>query len=290
MHIIVNSHQAEAWNGYEGQHWADHQDRYDAVNGGMNEPLLGAAAITESERVLDIGCGTGQTTRLAARRARRGYAVGVDLSAPMLDRARATAIGEDIDNVTFEQGDAQVHPFPAEGFDVVMSRGGIMFFGDPVAAFANIRRALRPSGRLAFVCAQDLGPDDDFARALAPLWALIRQHGPAAEPTAETTPGPTSLADPDRIGAVLTGAGFTNVATSSISVPMVFGRDAEDAAAFVFGMGPMRFNLNGVPSAAVDQARAAVTTRLRDFEEAGAVRLRSNLWLVRAIRPRAVRA
>jgi SAM-dependent methyltransferase len=154
----------------------------------------------------------------------------------MLVRARATAADEGIGNVTFEQGDAQVHPFPKEKFDVAISCGGIMFFADPVAAFANIHHALRPGGRLAFVCAQNLRPGDDFALALAPLWTLMRQHTPPADATADNAPGPTSLADPDRIDDILTRAGLTDVTTTSITVPMVFGRDAEDAADFVFAM------------------------------------------------------
>jgi SAM-dependent methyltransferase len=181
-------------------------DRYDTVNGWMNEPLLAAAAITQSERVLDIGCGAGQTTRLAAGLAPRGHAVGIDLSAPMLNRARTRAAEEDLGNVTFVQGNAQVHPFAAEGFDVAISRGGIMFFADPVAAFANIRDALRPGGRLTFVCPQNVGPDDDFARALAPLWALMRRTTPDPGTTAD--PGPTSLVDPDRIDEIFGTAGF----------------------------------------------------------------------------------
>ncbi|MGP3913217.1 class I SAM-dependent methyltransferase [Nonomuraea sp. 10N515B] len=114
--------------------------------------------------MLDVGCGTGQTTRLAARTAPHGHALGVDLSEPMLARARATAIAEGITNLRFEQGDAQVHPFPEGGFDVAISRGGIMFFADPVAAFANIGRALRPSGRLAFVCLREMARPRRFPK------------------------------------------------------------------------------------------------------------------------------
>jgi SAM-dependent methyltransferase len=290
MRDIVNTRQAEAWNGYEGRHWAQNRGRYDAMNGGMNAPLWEAAAITEVDRILDIGCGTGQTTRLAGRQAFRGSALGVDLSAAMLYRARTVAVNERIDNVTFEQGDAQTHPFPEMSFDVAISRCGVMFFADPVAAFANIRRALRPGGRLAFVCLRDPGPGDDLARALAPLWALVGEHAPptAAPPVgapAGAGPGPTSLADPGRIDEVLRGAGFTQVSAVPIIVSMVLGRDAEDAADFVFAMGPMRFNLSGAAPAAVAAARAAVVTGLRDCGDLDAVRLRTGLWLVRATRP-----
>src|SRR4051794_29860526 len=118
MQTIPNARQAEAWNGPEGTHWADNADRYDAMAQGINEPLLAAAGIGERDTVLDVGCGTGHLTRLAARRADRGQVLGVDISAPMLARARTSAAEEGLENVTFEQGDAQVHPFPTGAFDL----------------------------------------------------------------------------------------------------------------------------------------------------------------------------
>jgi SAM-dependent methyltransferase len=284
VQTVANTHQAEAWNGYEGRHWAENRRRYDAVNGGMNKPLFAAAAIAAPDRVLDIGCGTGQTTRLAARQAVHGHAVGVDLSAPMLEQARTAAAEERLPNATFVQGDAQVHAFPRDGFDVAISRGGIMYFADPVAAFTNIGRALRPGGRLAFVCPMDLRPDDDFARALAPLWTLMRRHAPVADTPGESAPGSGALADSRGIGQVLDRAGFTDISTEPVSVPMVFGRDAVEAAEFIFTMGPMRFNLQGVPPDAVDRARNEVTTALADFRIAGEVELRAALWVVSAFR------
>src|SRR2546429_9526812 len=115
-----NPAQSKAWNGYEGDHWAGHSDRYDAVNSGFNEPLLAAGRVGAGDRVLDIGCGNGQLTRWAARRA--GVATGVDLSGPMLARARERAKAEGVENISFEQGDVQVFPFPDAAFDVAMSR------------------------------------------------------------------------------------------------------------------------------------------------------------------------
>jgi SAM-dependent methyltransferase len=131
--LIVNTAQAEAWNGYEGEHWAANDDRYDTINSGFNEPLLDVAGIGDTGRVLDVGCGDGKLTRLAARRARNGQVTGLDLSGPMLARALARAAEEGTGNVTFRQGDAQVYPLPPGGFDVAVSRFGVMFFADPVA-------------------------------------------------------------------------------------------------------------------------------------------------------------
>ena len=278
MEAIVNTAQAEAWNGYEGGHWAAHQSRYDAVNGGFNDPLLAAAAIGERDRVLDVGCGNGQLTRLAARRARQ--ATGIDLSAPMLDRARTTAVGEGLANVTFEQADAQIHPFPDGGFDVATSRFGIMFFADPVAAFANIGRALRPGGRVAFLSLRDLPGSD-----LGTVFAALRRRLPPPPADEPGAPGPGSLADPDRIRQVLTGAGFTQVTPAPVEAPAIWGRDAADAAAFLGGWGPVRFALDQVEEGVAAGARADLTEALRSFESDGAVRLRGLAWLTTAVRP-----
>jgi ubiquinone/menaquinone biosynthesis C-methylase UbiE len=278
MTTVVNTHQAQAWNDYEGQHWADEHERYNRANDGMNQPLLDAAAITDTDQVLDIGCGTGRTTRLAARLATHGHAIGLDLSGPMLARARDLAAAEGIDNATFQQGDAQVYPLPDSGFDVAISRGGVMFFDDPVAAFGNINRALRPAGRLAFVAPKDNSMSGDFARALAPLWHLMRRNGQRA-----TSPGPTSLGSPDRIAEVLGAAGFTDVDSTSITVNMVFGDNAADAVEFIFAMGPMRFNLADIAQADIDRTKTEVIDSLRPYEQAEGVRLTVEMWLAHAL-------
>lgn len=159
MTQIANFDQARAWNGAVGNHWASHRERYDTLVSGLNAALFDAAAITAGERVLDVGCGAGATTRIAGRLAAHGHAVGVDISAPLLDLARATTTVEGVTNVAYEFADAQTHPFPPAGYDVLISRGGVMFFADHVAAFRNLARSLRPGGRLAFVCPQPAGPE-----------------------------------------------------------------------------------------------------------------------------------
>ena len=158
---VVNTEQAEAWNTDEGVHWAAHAERYDAMIAAFTQPLLDAATIGDSDSVLDIGCGNGQTSRLAARRAIRGRVVGLDLSGPMLARARDLAVAEGLTNVAFEQGDAQVRALVPASFDVAISRFGVMFFADPVAAFRNVGRGLRPRGRLVF-CGSTTGEDATF--------------------------------------------------------------------------------------------------------------------------------
>lgn len=264
---IVNTHQAEAWNGYEGGHWADNQTRYDAVNSGYNEMLLTAAGIGPRDRVLDVGCGNGQVTRLAARRA--GHATGLDLSGPMLARARASAVDEGVGNVAFEQGDAQVFPFPPHAFDVALSRFGIMFFADPVAAFGNIRGALRPGGRLAFLSMRDLGDLGDVFSAVG--------GGPAS-----TDSGPLSLSDPAVIDRVLTDAGFTDVKAEAVEAEGVWGRDVADATEFIMGWGPVRFALRSASPSTEDRVRESVARALAPHAGPDAVRLRGTARLVTA--------
>ncbi|MFT7841009.1 class I SAM-dependent methyltransferase [Saccharothrix sp. BKS2] len=268
VHEVVNTHQAEAWNGYEGTHWADHHERYDAVNSGYNDVLLTAADIGPADRVLDVGCGNGQLTRLAARRGRG--ALGLDLSGPMLARARALAVAEGVADAAFEQGDAQVFPFPPGGFDVALSRFGVMFFADPVRAFGNVRSALRPDGRLAFLSMRGLG---GLADVLAALGGGGPQPGPA---------GPLSLADPDVVRDVLGAAGFRDVRAEPVEAAGVWGRDVPDATDFLLAWGPVRFALRDADPAARDRVRRAVADALAPHAGEGAVRLRGEAWLVTA--------
>jgi SAM-dependent methyltransferase len=278
MRSVVNTQQAKAWNGPEGRHWADNVDRYDRMAAGCNEPLFAAAAILARDRVLDIGCGTGHATRLAARQAMSGQVVGIDLSEPMLARARAAAAVGGLPNVAFEQGDAQVHPFPADSYDVAISRGGVMFFADPVAAFTNIRRALRGGGRLVFISPQEGRVDGDYAHAFAALGPLMRGPSPAQR-------GMGSLSDPARIHEVLTAAGYTQVATTPVDVPVVWGHTADDAVDFYFSLGPVRFNLAEVDRATVERVRDEVRSALRAYETPHGVRLRGAIWVTTAVRP-----
>ncbi|MEV0701766.1 class I SAM-dependent methyltransferase [Saccharopolyspora sp. NPDC050389] len=273
MRSVVNTQQAEAWNGWEGELWAENPDRYNGMLDDFNAPLFAAAEIDEAHRVLDVGCGTGRTTRLAAGLAARGRAVGVDISAPMLARARADAA--DIPNVEFVQGDAQVHPFPDGGFDVAISRGGVMFFADLVAGFANIRRSLRPGGRLAFIGPTAPNPDGDYARATAPLAEFLRGPSPAAR-------GMMSLTAPDRIREVLTGARFGDITIDRTEATEALGADAADAAEFVCSLGPVRFNLQDVPKSTVDRIRDEVRAGFEPYETPQGVQVRGTVWLVRA--------
>ncbi|MFZ3495881.1 class I SAM-dependent methyltransferase [Streptomyces sp. 5.8] len=279
MERLANTAQAEAWNGYEGEQWARSQERWDAINDGFNQPLLEAAAISETDCVLDIGCGAGRTTRLAAQRAGRGQALGLDLSGPMLEKARDSALREGVQNVSFIQGDAQVHPFDAEGFDAVISRYGMTFFTDPVAAFTNLHRALRPGGRLAFICAAE-AEANEWLQAMASLEGILPLGGFGKPGTL----GMFALTDPDHTRMLLTAGGFAEVDVQRVEVPGKWGVNAADATAFLLDSGPGRHLLDQVGPQEQTQARKALTVALRDHEADGAVWLRSSSWLVTAVR------
>ncbi|GHA64633.1 class I SAM-dependent methyltransferase [Streptomyces termitum] len=281
MTTIANTAQEQAWNGPEGAHWARHQDRWNAVNDGFNTPLLDAAGITGDHRVLDLGCGAGRTTRLAALRAPRGHALGLDLSAPMLAEARARAAWEGVANASFVRGDAQTHPFETGSFDAAVSRYGAMFFADPEAAFGNIGRALRPGGRLALVCPSD--PDrNDWVTAMASLRGIL----PVGDFARPGLPGMFSLADPDRVRAVLAAAGFARTSVEEVRAYGTWGRDAADAADFLLATGPGRHLMDRADEPTRARARTALTTHLRPHRTpTGPVRLLSTSWLVTATRP-----
>ncbi|MER6914826.1 class I SAM-dependent methyltransferase [Streptomyces sp. NPDC000594] len=274
---IPNASQAEAWNGYEGAHWAAQQDRWSAVNSGFDRPLLDAAAIVDGERVLDIGCGGGGTTRLAARAAGRGHALGLDLSGPVLERARALSTGEEGGNVSFVQGDAQVHPFPPGSFDIAISRFGVMFFEDPVAAFTNIAGALRPGGRVALLCAAE--PEgNEWLTAFGSLGDLLPLQGFGAP----GGPGMFSLADAGTATSLLTSAGFLDVRARHLRAPGIWGRDAADAARFLLDSGPGRHLLSQAGPGTRETALERLTTRLRPYESADGLRLHGTGWLLTA--------
>jgi len=273
----TNVGQLDAWDGEEGAYWAEHADHFDRSVAAYHRRLLEAAAIEPADRVLDVGCGTGQTTRDAGRAARRGTALGVDLSSRMLAVARHRAAAEQLTNVVFEQADAQIHPFEPASFDVAIGRTSAMFFGDLVAGLRNVAVALRPGGRLALLTWQ--GPEHNqwltsFAHALTGGRGL-----PAAPPNA---PGPFALSQPDRVREVLTAAGFSNVDLEARSEPMYFGPDADDASAFILGVSG--WMANTLPEAERPAAYAALHADMaaHDRGPGTGVTYRSGTWIITA--------
>jgi SAM-dependent methyltransferase len=223
-----NVAQLGEWDGAKGAFWVDHADWLERGVAGYQGPLLAAAAIEEAATVLDLGCGTGQLSRDAARRATAGSVLGVDLSPAMLELARRRTASEGLANVSYERADAQLYPFPPQRFDLAVSRNGVMFFGDPVAAFRNIARALRPGGRLVALTWQPFERNEFMSAALTAL--SVGRDVPVPPSDA---PGPLALSDPDRVRALLGAAGFTDVRLDGFVEPMYQGDDPADAFAHI---------------------------------------------------------
>ena len=247
-----NTEQARSWDSDEGACWAKNAEQFDRSMAALHVAFMASADLAVHDHVLDIGCGTGQTTRDAARAASSGSALGVDLSLRMIDHARHVAAREGLGNVSFEHVDAQIHPFQDEYFDVAFSRTGAMFFGNPVAAFTNIARALRRGGRLVLLTWQGL-EGNEWIRELSRAMAAGREL-PIPQATA---PGPFSLSDPQRVRTVLGAAGFTDVQLEPRSDAMWFGDDADSAQQFVLGL--LGWMLSGLD----DQGRQLAVDRLR---------------------------
>lgn len=244
---------------------------YDAELQLHNEHLRAAARVGPRDRVLDVGCGAGLTTRQASRAAVAGSATGVDLSAPMLDRARRLAVEEGLTNVVFQQADAQTHRFPPEHFDLCLSRFGTMFFEDPVAAFSNIRGALRPGGRLVMLVWQGQDVNE---------WvSAIRQPGLAMPPA--DGPGMFSLADPGLTEDILTTAGFSNVTFAEVDEPVYYGPDGAAALAAVRSLWEDP-RLTGLDDAAAERALARLRDHLDAHTRDSGVWLDSKAWIVTA--------
>jgi len=227
---------------------------YDAELRAYNERLRAATGVVPGQYALDIGCGAGQSTRDAARAAAPGRVLGIDLSAPMLERARELTVAARLDNVTYQHGDAQVHPFTPSQYDLAISRFGAMFFSDPVAAFSNVARALRARARLVLLVWQRRD-HNEWATAID-----TALRGPDRPSTPANAADPFSLGDPATTRRILDGAGFCDIRFTDVREPVFYGRDSTAALAFVRGFQSVRDTLASL--APDDTARAL--TRLRD--------------------------
>jgi SAM-dependent methyltransferase len=274
--VAVNAEQAEAWNGASGRHFIEQRERHERLTERLTARLLAAAQIQDGENVLDIGCGCGDTTILAARATPSAHALGADLSRIQVAEARRLAARADVINARFEVADAQVHPFPGGTFDVVLSNFGVMFFDDPAAAFGNLRKALRRGGRLAFLCwrTRDENPffTTGFAEAAAAL-GLRQRSGPDAA---------FSLADTGRVGTLLSGAGFGGVEFTKADEPMLVGRDVDDVLEYERTFTSAREVLTGLGPAQADDLTSQVRDQLVAYASPAGVTVPGAAWLVTA--------
>jgi diadenosine tetraphosphate (Ap4A) HIT family hydrolase/SAM-dependent methyltransferase len=282
--VSPNAEQIAYWNESVGPTWVLRDELLDGQIRPLGLHTLDRLALAPGERVLDVGCGCGSTTVEIARRVHPdGSVLGVDLSRPMLERAHRRASEAGVEGARFENADAQVHPFPAGSFDVVFSRFGVMFFADPEAAFRNLRAALRPGGRLGFVCWRGLAENPWM---MVPMMAAA-QHLTMPPPPAPDAPGPFSLADPERVRSILERAGLVDVEIEPHDETLTIGGSGslDQAVDFLLDVGPAARALREAAGAGLrPRVAAAIRDALAPFHGPTGVRMGSASWIVRATR------
>jgi ubiquinone/menaquinone biosynthesis C-methylase UbiE len=249
---------------------------YDAELRIHNEVLRRAYDIRPGDHVLDIGCGAGQTSRDAARMAVAGSVLGVDISEPMIERARRLTEAAGLENVGFEQADAETRQFQAESFDVAISRFGTMFFADPVAAFANVARAMRHEGRLVMMVWQEHERNE---------WSVSIERAIGGQPpAAPRAADPFSLADRSTTRRVLDQAGFGEVTFTDVRAPVYYGPDARAALAWVTGFSCVRDVLQRLDHASITGVRERLRRTIAAHAGEEGVWFDSRAWIVTARR------
>ncbi len=288
MNGAANADMSAFWNGDTGRNWVRFQEMMDVSLMPLGQRAMTAAGISAGERIIDVGCGCGDTTFELARRAGPGgHVLGIDISTPMLAHAETRAesrVGME-KNIAFACGDAQSHPFEAAAFDVVFSRFGVMFFDDPVAAFTNLKSALKPGGRLAFVCWQS-AKDNPWVRI--PLDAVAR-HVSLPAPTPPGEPGAFGFADHRRVLEILADAGFAEPSMEKYCSPITVagGGGIDQTIAFFFEMGPVGRAITAAEADEATKARIAAELReaLAPFETADGVVMGAANWIVTGRKP-----
>lgn len=281
MNKIANAGMIEYWNSDAGRKWVRFQQVMDLSLMPFGAKAMDASGVGLGERVIDVGCGCGDTTfELARRIGPAGRVLGVDISKPALTQARYRAGYKAEGNHRFAHGDAQTHEFDQASHDLVFSRFGSMFFDDPVAAFGNLRAALKPNGRIALVCWR---PADDNEWVRLPM-AVAADHLTLPEHTDPWAPGPFSLSDPARIESVLTGAGFSDVAIEPFDTPFAVDMNAGEAADFLMQIGPVGRALGFANPDAKTRAQLAddLRRRLAPFNTGHGTALGAATWIITA--------
>jgi SAM-dependent methyltransferase len=277
-----NAAQAEYWSGAGGQRWIDHQQHQDQVLGPVSDLLMAAAGAKPGENVIDLGCGCGATTIDFAERVRPGgEAIGLDVSEPMLARARERA-SPDLP-IRFVHADATVHDFAPDWADLIVSRFGVMFFADPVRSFANVRQGLKGGGRLAFACWREAKQNPFF---VVPL-REARKHAPSLPEMGPEEPGPFAFADEARVRRILSEAGYADIVLSprNLDLDIAAGRGIDRAVAAALAIGPTSRMLSGQSEAVRAAATADIRKALVPHVDGDRVPLGGAIWIVTATKP-----
>jgi SAM-dependent methyltransferase len=276
----AHARQIAFWNGQGAEMWVLRQAQMDASLAPVGAATLALAAPQPGEHVLDIGCGTGETVlTLAERVGPQGHVTGLDISAPMLGLARTRAAG--LANVTLVLGDAAAHAFPPEAADLLFSRFGVMFFGDPVAAFANMRKGLRAGGRVVFACWQEPRANPWATAALEAVAPFLA--APPVDPPG--LPGQFAFGDANHVARILTAAGFTTPSFTPFQFQMPLGRTLDDAVQRASEFGTTGRALAEMAPERKAEAMVAIRAALAPMADAeGFVAGTGAVWLVCADR------
>ena len=280
-----NAQQIEYWNEISGQRWVDMGDVIDLQIAPLGAVAMDRAKVAAGERVLDIGCGCGQTTvELATRAGADGSVLGLDISGPMLGRARERADGTGLGNTDFIQADAQIHDFDSAGADLLFSRFGVMFFASPVDAFANLMSALRPGGRLTFICWQDIRKNPWM---MLPAAAAMKHLPPPEEAPDPHAPGPFAFADRDRVAGILKESGFENINHEPLELDMLIGggRSLDETTGFLTQLGPAGRALQGADPKLRTTVMDEIKRAIEPYQGEDGIRLGCATWIVSANRP-----
>jgi len=275
-----NADQAAYWNGPAGRRWIDRQKTLDLVLEPIQEILLDRVAVAAGERVIDIGCGCGVSTiELARRMGRKGSVTGVDISAPMLARARELAPADL--PLEFVLADATVHAFEPGRADLLFSRFGVMFFADPTLSFQNMRKALRPGGRMVFASWREPRKNPWM---LLPLQEAYK-HVPRLPEVGPEDPGPFSFAREERVRRILSEAGFSSIAMEGVdlSLDLAVGRGLDTALRGALDIGPVNRALEGQPPEVMAKVASSIRTALASFKKGETVPLGASVWIATAL-------
>jgi len=276
----TNDDQITYWNGAAGERWVAGQEELDRVLEPISAVALEAANARDGEKVLDIGSGCGTTTlALADKVGEKGKALGIDVSAPMVGRARTSAKASK-SRAEFLLADASTHDFGADRFDLLFSRFGVMFFSEPYKAFTHLRRAMHPGGRVTFVCWRSLAENEWISLPMG----IVARHIEIPKPADPTAPGPFAFADPTRVTAILEGSGYEDVRLEQVDLalpvgdPDAFGK----AADFLLVAGPVSRFLAEAEAETRAQVKADMIDALQPHSGRKGIHLGSAAWLVTA--------
>ena len=274
-----NADQMEYWNGPGGRRWVDRQNTQDVVLAPVLEILFDRAEVAAGERAIDIGCGCGATTvELARRVGPTGHVVGVDISAPMLARARELAPPSP--SLEFVLADATVHRFEPARTDLLFSRFGVMFFADPALSFVNMRKALRPNGRVVFACWREPRKNPWM---ILPLQEAYK-HVPRLPEVGPEDPGPFSFAREERVRRILSEAGFSSIAMEAVdlSLDLAVGRGLDAAVDSALDIGPVSRALEGQPPELRTEVASSIRTVFASLRKGETVPLGASIWIASA--------